>query len=237
MENNQPLVSICIPTSEMRGNGVKFIKDLLESIENQTYRKIEIIVSDHSLNDEVKNYVLNFQKNSNFVVKYFMDEKGRGKLANNLNNAMNNASGEYWKLIGQDDILIEPMAIELMLQKIQGFNWLACACAHFVDDINSIYNYHPPTWPGKNIAIGNNLIGAISVVMLKRTELRFDENLIWLIDCEFYFRLSLIFGLPVCLNELLVLIRHWKGSITDSSNIQTIHNKEIEYLKQKGLNI
>ena len=49
-------VSICIPTYEANGLGVKLLKTLIDSIIIQTYPNIEIIISDHSINDEIKKY-------------------------------------------------------------------------------------------------------------------------------------------------------------------------------------
>ena len=43
-------ISIIIPTYEMHGVGVKYVKELLESIKLQTYTDFEVIIIDHSIN-------------------------------------------------------------------------------------------------------------------------------------------------------------------------------------------
>lgn|GEM_PF-1371802 len=233
MENNQPLVSICVPTSEMRGNGVTFLKDLLKSIEEQTYQNIEVVISDQSSDNETEEYVSNYKKTSNLIIKYVRDKEGRKSLSANLNNTMDHASGEYLKLIGQDDLFAESYALEVMLQKIQGYNWLTSSCTHFTDDIKTTFKPHQTSWPGKSILDGNNLIGAVSAILIKKTDVRFDEDLVWLLDCDFYYRLYLRYGLPVCMEEPLILIRRWEGCISGSVDIESIEKKESAYVKGK----
>ena len=41
-------VSICIPCYEMKGNGVAYLNDLMNSITAQTFKDYEIIITDHS---------------------------------------------------------------------------------------------------------------------------------------------------------------------------------------------
>ena len=53
------MISIVIPTYESKGKGVLFLSELMDTIDNQTYRNFEIIISDHSFDDEIKNYVEN----------------------------------------------------------------------------------------------------------------------------------------------------------------------------------
>ena len=48
--NQQPLVSVIIPTY----NRAEYVKKAVESVLNQTYKNIEIIVVDGSLNDETE---------------------------------------------------------------------------------------------------------------------------------------------------------------------------------------
>ena len=61
-----PLVSVVIPTY----NNTEVLKQALESVLNQTYENIEIIIGDDSTNEETKNFIKPYlKKYSN--IKYF----------------------------------------------------------------------------------------------------------------------------------------------------------------------
>ena len=48
MRNTPDLISICIPTY----NGENYILEALNSIKNQSYKNIEVIISDDNSNDK-----------------------------------------------------------------------------------------------------------------------------------------------------------------------------------------
>ncbi|OYX85747.1 MAG: hypothetical protein B7Y83_03695 [Flavobacteriales bacterium 32-34-25] len=109
---NQPLVSICIPTY----NGEKFIEQALQSAINQTYKNIEMIISDDNSVDNTLAIVKETLINSSIPFYIFNHEpKGIGA---NWNNCIEKANGVYIKFLFQDDLLqfdcIEKM-IELAL--------------------------------------------------------------------------------------------------------------------------
>ena len=223
----EKLVSICIPCSEMKGNGVRFLKELLTSIEKQTYKNLEIVVSDHSKNNNIEIFCGHYDK---FKIKYLRDINGRGNISNNLNNAMDNANGDYIKLIAQDDLFYDNNAISIMIEKKLDF--VAGGCKHFKDKNDILYNYHIPNWTD-DILWGVNRIGGVSVVLFKKTDIRFDSNLVGLVDCDFYYKLSNQYGLPFCIPEHFFNIRLWDGSISDSINWGTVLEEERKYIKNK----
>lgn len=105
---NQPLVSICIPTY----NGEKFIEQALQSAINQTYKNIEIIISDDNSVDNTLAIVKEKLTNSSIPFYIFKHEpKGIGA---NWNNCIKKANGVYIKFLFQDDLL-ENNCIEEML--------------------------------------------------------------------------------------------------------------------------
>ena len=46
-------LSIAIPTCESKGRGVEFLDDLFRTIEIQTFKDFEVVVSDHSKDDKL----------------------------------------------------------------------------------------------------------------------------------------------------------------------------------------
>lgn len=105
-----PLVSVLILTY----NNVKFLKSALESVFNQTYKNIEIIIGDDSSNDEVENLVKKYIAQYRNI-KYINNE---GKLGgygkNNRINLYKESRGEFISFLNHDDIY-EVNRIEIMV--------------------------------------------------------------------------------------------------------------------------
>jgi glycosyltransferase involved in cell wall biosynthesis len=96
-----PLVSICIPIY----NGQKYLEETLLSAFNQTYPRVEIIISDDKSSD---NSLLVVEKSKtyntkNWNIKVYSHE--RLGLVKNWNFCLQNVSGEYIKFLFQDDVL------------------------------------------------------------------------------------------------------------------------------------
>ena len=63
-------ISICIPTWEQYGKGLEFLKNNFDKILNQTYKNFNVIISDHSIDNEIKNLCESYS--DKFEIKYFM---------------------------------------------------------------------------------------------------------------------------------------------------------------------
>lgn len=106
---NGPLVSICIPTH----NGERFISATLRSVLNQTYRNLEIIISDDSSTDQTLDIVSSV-RDERIVVRTTKTPMG---AARNWNLSCAPASGIFIKLLCQDDILL-PTCVERQVQTL-----------------------------------------------------------------------------------------------------------------------
>lgn len=104
-----PLVSVLIPTYNRPG----YFKEALDSVLNQTYRNIKIIIGDDSTNNETEKLVKKeyFHKYSNII--YYHNEKNLGQFDNDI-KLMNMAKGEYINFLMDDD-LFAPQKIEKMM--------------------------------------------------------------------------------------------------------------------------
>ncbi len=107
MKNSK--VSVCIPTY----NGERFLKATLDSIINQSYDNIEIIVTDDCSSDGTIKLITDKYPNVNVSV----NEKRLG-LTGNWERSVSKATGEYIKLMGQDDVL-DPDAIRLQVESLE----------------------------------------------------------------------------------------------------------------------
>lgn len=107
--NNLPLVSIIVITY----NSSNYVCDTLNSVIAQTYKNIELIISDDYSSDntvEVCKRWLKDHKHTNVLVKLLTTHKNTG-TSGNCNRGLGVAKGEWIKVIAGDDILV-PTAIE-----------------------------------------------------------------------------------------------------------------------------
>ncbi len=102
------LVSIGIPTYN-RGNG--FLQHTLESALAQTYQNIEIIVSDNCSHDNTEMVVNGYDDQR---IRYFRQSENIGQL-NNTNFCLNQARGEYFLQLHDDDA-IDPDFITICMK-------------------------------------------------------------------------------------------------------------------------
>ncbi|MFH1657310.1 MAG: glycosyltransferase family 2 protein [bacterium] len=127
MEN--PLVSIIIPTY----NRPEFVKKAVESVLNQTYKKIEIIVVDGSPNNETEKMLQPYMI-ANFPIHYIHrneihdgTEKDKGNLAQSRNQAIRIAKGEYIATLDDDDFWSNEKKMEKQVQFLENNqDYVAC---------------------------------------------------------------------------------------------------------------
>lgn len=113
----EPLVSVCIITY----NSSKYILEALDSVYNQTYQNIELIVSDDASKDDTIAITEKWLQNKRhrFVdVKILTVPQNTG-TAKNCNRALRACAGELLKSFAGDDVLF-PDAIEKYVSFIKG---------------------------------------------------------------------------------------------------------------------
>jgi len=109
-KSSYSLVSICIPTF----NRINFLKEAIQSAQNQTYQNIEIIISDNSQDDITRNYIKTVDDKR---IRYYKNSKNIGSFAN-LKKVASLAKGKYIKFLLDDDIL-KPTCVEKMLKAFE----------------------------------------------------------------------------------------------------------------------
>lgn len=100
------LVSIIIPMY----NSEKYIEKTLQSLINQTYKNIEIIVVDDGSTDQSKKNVEAIAKTEKRIKYYFQKNSG-APIARN--NGLSKANGEYVLFFDADDILLKNAIYDL----------------------------------------------------------------------------------------------------------------------------
>ena len=218
-------ISVCIPTYEFKGEGVKFLSELFNSLEKQTFQDFDIVISDHSKDDEILNFCQNTKHE--FEITYIQNPNGRGFQSSNTNCALYNAEGRILKLIYQDDLFIDNLALE----KIKNIfdqsevKWLFHGFTHTKDGIET-HRDCIPQWCDMMLE-GRNLLGSPScVAFLNVYKMNMDENLKLLIDTELYHRMRMDYGMPCIIPDILIANREHENR-TSSCGIE--YNSFIEH--------
>lgn len=222
-------ISVCIPTYEMNGKGVKYLNQLLQTIDKQNYSNFEVIISDHSLNEDIKNLASKFNK---IDLKYFKNHKSKGSSSANINNAIEHASGDIIKVMFQDDLFVNPKALEIVSNLLTEKHWGVCGCVHTKDDENTFFYKKIPEWQD-DIKKGVNTIGGPSTLFFRKTDIKFDERLLQYMDTDFYYSMYLKYGLPFIEPRPLICSRFSSTSVTSTMVTDELVIREDLIVKEK----
>jgi GalNAc5-diNAcBac-PP-undecaprenol beta-1,3-glucosyltransferase len=124
--NHNPKVSVIIPTI-----GRESLIRTLESVLNQTYQNIEIIITDDTEEGKAKPLIERYLTDPR--IKYVINTKYKHGPSGNKNNGLDHITGEYFTIAGDDDIIM-PNAIEELLNVAIKGNY-SIVCANCVDNI------------------------------------------------------------------------------------------------------
>jgi glycosyltransferase involved in cell wall biosynthesis len=231
------MISICIPTYESKGKGVFFLSELIDTINNQTYKNFEIIISDHSLDDEIKNYVEKLSTDTKII--YHRNTEKRGNSSCNMNKGLELATGDFIKIMHIDDKFYNERALEIINDSINNSEtevyWGGVGFNHLFDEENKIDKFMTPSIV-HNSSIGVYFMnGCPSVSFFKNNlGIQFDENLIIINDLDLHYRLMNEYGKPLIISETLVTIRMHPNQVTNLLDEYTIKEmNEINYFKNK----
>jgi glycosyltransferase involved in cell wall biosynthesis len=115
MKNFDKLISVIIPSY----NSGRFLGRAIESVVNQTYKNLEIIIVDDGSVDETEKIAKAWQGKDKRI-KYIKHQKNMG-LAASRNTGIKNSQGEYIAFLDADDIWL-PQKIETQLKKLKELN-------------------------------------------------------------------------------------------------------------------
>jgi glycosyltransferase involved in cell wall biosynthesis len=227
------LVSIAIPCYEMHGRGAELLDWSLAQVELQTYPSIEVVVSDHSIDDAVRDVCSGWDQRLN--IRYLRNPEMRGSSSANANVAIVNSEGALIKILCQDDYLAAPDAIERTVEGFAGSPALWLASSYWRTHHHSRRgSRHDPRLNAELATV--NTVGTHSGLTIRReasSEL-FDENLIWFMDCEYYRRLYESFGRPILLYEPTVTQFLWQGQVTHThAASEDLREAERQYVLQR----
>jgi dTDP-4-dehydrorhamnose reductase len=230
---NKPFFSVAIPTYGYNGRGSEFLDFSLEILSNQTFKNFEVVISDHSIDDTIYDTIKKWE--DKLDIEFVKNDKGRGIISPNINNAMSLCKGEWIKVLFQDDFLYDEHSLDIQYNFIknseENINWLMSKFYHS-NDGKTFYRLYSPVW-NTMIWTGLNTMGCPSGMTIKNNDLiYFDNELNWLMDCDYYQKMFLKYGQPYILNEVTVVNRTWGNRLTDTTP-QSLKDKELEMLTKR----
>ena len=238
---NFPSVLILIPTF----NRPKYFKIALESVLNQTYKNIDIVVSDNSNNNETEELIQPYlEKNSR--IKYFHHQNFNANDNWNFlrQYQVKDTEHEYLNWLMDDDIFY-PNKIEIMLEMYLNNSDVSLVSSkrNFIDENGNITNQYK--WLDKTSKLSgesvgkliflnyHNYIGEPTTALIKKKFLR-NNDLCWNEDEKGFFAyvdtstwLQLLSkGNLIWINEPLSASRTHKGQVSFWANTKIRFNIE-----------
>jgi glycosyltransferase involved in cell wall biosynthesis len=151
-----PLISICIPTY----NADKTVMDTINSILNQTYKNLEIIIVDNASNDETLTIVNKFIDPRIKIYKNCINIGAE----NSFSRCIELATGEYIAIFHADDIYLPDM-IKKQVQAFQANSSVGAVftMAYHINDKGELIGEHkiPVSLKGKRIYYFNEIFISI----------------------------------------------------------------------------
>jgi len=216
--DQSPFISICIPAYQR----TDYLKRLLDSIEIQSFRSFEVVITDDSPGWEVRNLVETHVLNP--YIRYFKNAHTLGS-PENWNEGLRVARAAWIKIMHDDDWFSGPESLQVYADTVRqgssSFYFSAFTNVYPDGRIKTIrlrgadrrtLNKTP------EILVATNFIGPPSVVIFKKDDsIGFDNRMQWLVDIDFYLRYLRIHSPAGYIPGSLVQIGLSESQITRSS--------------------
>ncbi len=190
--NSQPLISICIPAYKR----THYLKRLLDSISEQTFKNFEVVISDDSNDDSVKQ--LSEQYRAKLSIRYYKNEPSLGTPAN-WNLGISKANGDWIKIMHDDDWFATATSLQSFADVTKAGKKFIVSGYNNIDEKGNVLS-KPLLSPFikkllvKNpmVLLSTNYIGQPSVCMVHRSvTAKYDERMKWRVDIDFYIQILL----------------------------------------------
>lgn len=205
---NKPFISICIPAYKK----VAGLKRLLDSINEQSFSDYEIILTDDTPDDSVKEFIA--QYSSTIPVTYSQNIPSAGTPLN-FNIGMKKARGEWIKIMHDDDWFPHAHVLQKFAEAAQATN-----CSFVFSGCNNIYtgtgkevHEYLTGWKKKMLEdnplnlLYLNVIGHPTVTMHRKDDsILYDLRYRWVADVDFYIRYFEKYPGYVYIPEMLINI-------------------------------
>lgn len=228
---DNPLVSIIVITY----NSCKTVLETLESTKAQTYKNIELIISDDCSTDHTVDICLKWLKDNSthFASAELVTVVENSGIPSNCNRGIKASSGKWIKIIAGDDVLLD----DAILDFVQFSTSSSSSDLIFADflyinensillnrktDINKSFFNLEAAEQNKHLLIGSNfMIPALTGFILKKTIVNldyFDEEITYCEDYPMWIKATGMGYKLSFLDKKVAKYRIHSGSITGHFN-------------------
>jgi glycosyltransferase involved in cell wall biosynthesis len=212
MTTNLPKVSVVIPCF----NDEIYIEETIQSVLNQTFQDLEIIIVDDGSNAATKNVLLNFKNKKTQI----LTQSNQG-LSAARNNGIKISKSQYILIIDSDDTFDKSFLEKAVtiLDNDKSIAAVSSYCSIFIKNHQTIYNHQPKGGGIDNFLFDNN---SVSFALIRKESWEFiggyDEKMKnGFEDWEFWIRITkagwTIFTIP----EFLFNYRQKENSMLKST--------------------
>jgi glycosyltransferase involved in cell wall biosynthesis len=224
MKNSLPLVSVIMPVF----NSAEYLDSAINSILNQTYENIELLIIDDGSSDKSVEIINSFDS---LKIKFFQNEKNIGVSATR-NRAIDLSKGKYLALMDSDDISPNYRIGKQVdfLEKNSDYGLIGGHYERF-----STYGFFKKRKIYKQSLIQEenqvrlNFMGSIAAptamfrsVIVKENNLHFDINLKIAEDYDFWRRIGL-YSKVTNIDEILIYYRKHSNNTMNKKELAYIH--------------
>jgi glycosyltransferase involved in cell wall biosynthesis len=228
---NKTKLSVCIPVY----NGENYIEQTIDSVLSQSFTDFELIIVDNRSTDKT---VARIQRYNDARIRLIQNQSNIG-LIPNWNKAIENATGEYIKILPADDYIYpECLKVQCSILDMDTEHKISMVCArrNIIDEtgkiiINRGFSRKEINISGfdainKNVRSGGNIIGEGASVMFRKKILEktgvFNSDIFYVLDIDLWYKILLL-GNLYALPQTLATFR-----VSNSSASVKIADKQRE---------
>ncbi|WP_301924102.1 glycosyltransferase family 2 protein [Ferruginibacter sp.] len=225
--NNQYLISICIPAYKR----ITDLKILLDSIGCQSYKNFEVIITDDSPDDTVKNFCDQYPHA--FRLVYYKNVIALG-TPENWNEGIRKATGTWVKLMHDDDYFSTPDSLAFFVAAMKRYPKAKVFYGAFVfDDVaNNTQKTVTCNWFDRFFLsispyhmLRRNYFGNPSCIIVKKeVPFFYDNRFKYIVDFAYYIQLLQNHIPCVYIKNVLVHVGINEGQVTN----YTYKNKAVQ---------
>jgi glycosyltransferase involved in cell wall biosynthesis len=220
-------------------NNEKYLPESINSILNQTYKNIELIIIDDCSSDDSKEIINNYSEIDNRVISLFNDRNMGPAFARN--RGLEVAKSKYIAILDSDDIALR-YRIEKQVNFLENNPYIFLVGGTVViinengDELNRVYCITKPSLLAKRLAVTTTHTLYHSAVMFRNTrEFFYREKIKYSHDYDLYLRMISSGKKLANLNKFVIKKRESHTSIASiKTNEQLIFCKlSNEYYHQR----
>lgn len=204
------LISIILPVY----NGERYLAESIESILNQSYQNLELIIVDDCSTDSTKSIILSYAEQDERII--YLRNDTNLKLPASLNRGFRQARGEYWTWTS-DDNLYMPTAIERMAEFLDGHPDIAMVYCDMdvIDETGSVIKQLPVGNPDR--LLYENIVYACFLYRKQAADMvgEYDTSRFLVEDYEYWLRIYLAFQIAP-IHECFYQYRTHSGALTNT---------------------